>query len=110
MKYCSGCGAELIDEAVVCIKCGRSAVTNATPQVAGTVNTNDAPNFGFAILGFLFPIVGLILFLVWNNSSPKKAKSCGKGALTGFIIQIVFSVIYMIAFFGIVMSGMNSFL
>jgi len=81
MKYCSGCGTELVDDAVVCIKCGRS--------VAGSINKNDASSFGFAFLCFLIPIVGLILFLVWNNSNPKKSKSCGKGALIGFIVFVV---------------------
>ena len=23
MKYCTNCGAELVDEAVICVKCGR---------------------------------------------------------------------------------------
>jgi len=108
MKYCSGCGAELVDEAVVCVKCGRSVVTNATPQVVGEVNLNDAPSFGFAFLCFLFPIVGLILYLVWNNSSPKKAKSCGKGAIVGFIVGVVFSIIYAVVVFGIMMNAIDS--
>jgi flagellar FliL protein len=84
MKYCSYCGAEVNDEAVVCIKCGCS-VSNTTNQVIGIVNPNDAPSKGFAVLSFFLPLVGFILWLVWNNSSPKKAKSCGIGALIGII-------------------------
>ncbi len=45
----------------------------------------DAPNAGFAVLSFFFPLVGLILYLVWNDQYPLKAKSCGKGALIGVI-------------------------
>lgn len=48
----------------------------------------DAPNAGFAVLSFFFPIVGLILYLVWMDQYPLKAKSCGKGALIGVITEV----------------------
>ncbi|MBQ7044746.1 MAG: hypothetical protein IJN78_09150 [Clostridia bacterium] len=54
----------------------------------------DAPSKGFAVLSFFFPLVGLILWLVWKDKTPLKAKSCGKGALIGVIVNIVFSIIY----------------
>lgn len=58
----------------------------------------DAPNAGFAALGFFFPLAGLILYLVWKDDMPFRAKSAGKGALIGFIVGIVFSIIsYIIA-------------
>lgn len=36
MKYCAKCGAELFDEAVICVKCGCPAenITQFTPQAA----------------------------------------------------------------------------
>ena len=37
-------------------------------------------------LGFFIPIVGLILYLVWKDQTPLKAKSAGKGALIGAIV------------------------
>jgi len=49
----------------------------------------DAPSAGFAILCFFVPIVGLILWLVWKDQTPLKAKSCGKGALIGVIVWFV---------------------
>lgn len=73
-----------------CPKCG-VPVKNATAP-------DDAPSTGFAVLGFLFPIIGLILYLVWKRERPLRAKSAGKGALIGFIVGIVFSIIsYIIA-------------
>ena len=54
----------------------------------------DAPSTGFAILSFFFPLVGLVLWLVWKDKTPLKAKSCGKGALIGVIVNVVFSIIY----------------
>jgi hypothetical protein len=51
-----------------------------------TANPLDAPSGGFAVLCFFIPLVGLILYLVWKDEYPLKAKSCGKGALIGVIV------------------------
>ena len=77
----------MVDEAVVCIKCG-CAAADIKQQVVYINNPNDAPSTGFAVLSGFFPPLGFVLWLVWNNSSPKKAKSCGKGALFGMIAYI----------------------
>lgn len=89
MKFCTKCGKELVDEAVVCVHCG-CAVPNTTPAPA----VQDAPNIGLAILGFFFPLIGLILYLVFKDNTPLKAKSAGKGALIGVIVSAVIGVIY----------------
>ena len=80
MKFCSNCGSEINDNAIVCIKCGCAI------GKINFIDPNDSSSKGFALLGFFFPVVGLILYLVWNNTNPKKAKSCGIGALLGVII------------------------
>lgn len=53
----------------------------------------DKPSTGLNILSFLIPLVGLILFLSWQNSTPIKAKACGKWALIGFCVAIGLSII-----------------
>lgn len=87
MKYCSKCGKEIMDEAVVCPGCGCSQTTQ---------NAADASSFGWAFLGFCIPIVGLILYLVWKDNTPLKAKSAGKGALVSVILSVVVYIIYAI--------------
>lgn len=90
MKYCSKCGKELMDEAVVCPGCG-------CPQDNKTMQSvNDSSSFGWALLGFCIPIVGLILYLVWKDNTPLKAKSAGKGALVSVILSVIFYIIYAI--------------
>ncbi len=89
MKYCSKCGKELMDEAVICPGCGCSTGGN-TPAA------NDASSFGYAFLGFCFPIVGLILYLIWKDNTPLRAKSAGKGALVSVIISAVFYILYAV--------------
>ncbi len=88
MKYCSKCGKEIMEEAVICPACGCAvAPINANGE-------EDAPNMGFAVLGFFIPLVGLILYLVNKDKTPKKAKSAGKGALIGFCVGLVLSILY----------------
>ena len=88
--FCSKCGKEVNDEAVVCIHCG-CAIEN---KKSSLTDSNDAPNIGFAVLGFFIPLVGLILYLINKDTAPLKAKSAGKGALIGFCVSLVFSMIY----------------
>ena len=87
--FCSKCGKEINEEAVVCIHCGCAVENNKVSTVAA-----DAPNMGWAVLGFFIPLVGLILYLVNKDTYPLKAKSAGKGALIGFCVSIAFSIIY----------------
>jgi len=56
----------------------------------------DAPSGGFATLCFFFPVVGLILWLVWKDKTPLKAKSCGKGAIIGVCVEVAFVILYII--------------
>ena len=91
MKYCSHCGTPVEDNAVVCLKCGCAVDDKAAN--ANAVAKDDAPSAGFAVLGFFFPLVGLILYLVQRETHPQQAKSAGKGALIGFIVSFVLGFI-----------------
>lgn len=88
------CGAQIDDNAVVCPNCG-TATDNYAPQNRPAA-TQDGKSAGFAVLCFFFPVVGLILYLVWKDSLPLRAKSCGKGAIIGVIVYVVFVIIYAI--------------
>ena len=90
MRFCSKCGKEIMDEAVICVHCGCATGKIDSPLT----NEEDAPNTGFAVLGFFIPVVGLILYLVNKDKTPKKARSAGKGALIGFCTSLAISIIY----------------
>lgn len=87
--YCRNCGTYIDDSATYCINCGTRFDNNNN-------ETDDRSSFAFAILGFFIPIIGLILFLIYEGKKPKRAKSVGKGALIGFIIRTVLSIILVI--------------
>ncbi len=61
----------------------------------------DKKSVGLNILGFFFPVVGLILYLVTKKEKPVRAKSIGKSALAGFIIGLVVTIASYALFFWI---------
>ena len=64
----------------------------ATAQGAAYVSP-DTGSFGWAVLGFFFPIVGLILFLVWKDTRLLSSKKAGIGALVGVIVSVVLTIV-----------------
>lgn len=57
---------------------------------------NEQASAGWGVLGFFFPVVGLILYLVWYDNHRKRAKVAGKGALIGVIAAVVLWVLTFI--------------
>jgi hypothetical protein len=90
MPFCQHCGQEVENSQEVCLSCGRAVKASSS---VSRVQTNDEGGFGWGLLGFCIPIVGLILYLVWMNERPNTAKSAGMGALISVGISIVFYII-----------------
>ena len=66
MRYCVHCGEQIHDDAVICIKCGRS-VEPRTPAVVSTSNNDDTMDTVikvFLIIGCVFQ-GWMILPLAW---------------------------------------------
>lgn len=57
--------------------------------------SNDSGSFGWAVLGFFIPLVGLILWLVWKDTKQKSAKMAGIGALVGVGISLLWWLVGM---------------
>ena len=91
--YCKNCGSPVDDTSSYCTNCG-AWIDNKSNAII----SEDSSSFGFAVLGFFIPIVGFILFLIYEEKKPKRAKSAGKGALIGFITRIVLSAIFVILY------------
>lgn len=47
----------------------------------------------WAVLGFFFPLIGLILYLVWYDDRRERANLAGKGALIGVIVNVCFGIL-----------------
>lgn len=98
--YCPNCGKPLPDGTRYCYKCGASIDDDNSRQTYDNAPryNNDNGSFGWAVLGFLIPLVGLILYLVWKDEKPKSAKRAGKGALVSVILYLIVIAIYVIVF------------
>jgi len=98
--FCPQCGARFSAEKKYCDQCGTELSVLVQPEATTShpadSNVQDAPSGGFAVLGFFIPLVGLILFLVWHDSYPLRAKSAGKGALAGVITSVVLAVLSVV--------------
>ena len=81
--YCSSCGKEINDEAVVCVHCGCDLKKK---KVFITV---DSDNVGWIALGFFIPLAGLIVYLNYKDTDKIQAESAGKGAIVGFCSNII---------------------
>ena len=97
--YCKKCGDQVTEEDKFCPSCGTEVtieqqVSNSSNQFQGN---DDAPNFGFALLGFFVPFVGIILYFIWKNEFPLKARSCIRGALVTISISIFLFVCSVVA-------------
>lgn len=113
--FCKYCGKQVQDGSTFCPHCGKSfqeKVEYSVPPQQQRYNRyepdpRDAPSAGFAVLGFFFPLIGLILYLVWKDELPQRAHSCGKGALVGVVVYVVVWILAMIAMCGIVNAAMS---
>lgn len=59
----------------------------------------DTGSFGWAVLGFFFPIVGLILYIVWKDTKPLSARKAGMGALVSVIAVVVIWILTLLLIF-----------
>ena len=97
MKYCSKCGAELYDEAVICPKCG-CAVEEIKKEEETKKNTIAIVGF---ILSFFFAVAGLVLGIIGLIQSKKtndgKALSIAAIAISAVtIFWIAFLIVFML--------------
>ncbi len=90
--YCSRCGEYQNGNEAYCQNCG------AQLSVGQGNTPDDRSSPGFAALGFFFPLVGLILFAVFDSKQPRRAKSAGKGALIGFIVKAVLTILFTVIY------------
>ena len=89
MKYCTKCGKELVDDAVICPVCGCAC----DPGFYCTRREEDRVSIGLCILAFFIPIFGVIYWAVKRQETPKNANAIGLTALISWAINMVSSIL-----------------
>lgn len=63
MKFCTKCGAELVDEAIICVKCGCAVESTEISQ-----SESKAPprKSGLSTAAKVFMVLGTIIMAMWT--------------------------------------------
>ncbi|MDE7400598.1 MAG: zinc ribbon domain-containing protein [Clostridia bacterium] len=127
MKFCTHCGKEVMDDALICPNCGCSVQYDETPQGAAPnapqpqyrapapVDNYSTMSILGLVLSFLMPFVGLIISIMAHNEAKNtgslksqsmskagiiiSAVEMGVGVLAGIIYVI--SIIVLFGSFGV---------
>lgn len=91
MKFCTKCGHELVDEAVVCTNCGCATGTPAPASI--TKQEEDTVSVGLCVLAFFIPLFGIIYWPIKHKETPKRAKAVGITAIVSWVLGFLFGLI-----------------
>lgn len=97
MRYCKECGSAVDERNKYCISCG-NPMGPLSPKIEHH-NLEYEGSYAWFIMGFFFPVVGIVLFFVWLHNKRKSSRS----ALLGSFISIIVSV-----FLGILVANFLS--
>lgn len=70
---------------------------------------SEGSTVGWGILGFFIPIVGFILWLIWKDEHPVRAKSAGIGCLVSICLGVVGVILYVVLVFVILGIGVGAY-
>lgn len=101
--YCEKCGSKL--NGSYCTRCGYNSATHVQTNSPGNTirkQAYDDGGTGLCLIGFCFPLIGLVLYLIWRDSKPLSAHLAGKGALISFVIGLAINILY---FLFVLMTG-----
>ena len=90
--YCRHCGKEISDLASICVGCGN-------PVAPSKKYEEEHAGAGWWWLGFLIPILGFILWVVYTGDQEQKAKKLLRGAIAGIVVSVVSVVLIYIVYF-----------
>jgi hypothetical protein len=83
-KFCHACGAQILTAAEMCPKCGVRQTSAGGPRLV----SNEGAALPVKIASLLFPLIGLVLYFVWQDSKPQASKDVCHWALASVIISV----------------------
>lgn len=85
--YCKYCGSEI--KGNFCSNCGKKVYEETKNETSG---------FIYGILGFCFPIVGIILFFIFLSDKKKASKASLIGSIIGIIVKVLLVLLLIVVF------------
>lgn len=64
MKYCSNCGEQIDEKAVICVKCGVPVASNSSAQTTYNQSTTPKQGHGAATASLILGILGVIAAVI----------------------------------------------
>ena len=105
MPYCPDCGTQVRETQNICQNCGKSL--NFKKDRTKVEEENST--LGYAVLGFVMPLVGLVLYLIWLEEKPKASRSAGMGALLSVIFAFIGFILVILIISVLMASGVIEF-
>ena len=88
--YCKYCGSEV--KGNFCSSCGKK-IQEESKEIS-----KETSGFGYGILGFFFPLIGFILFLVYLNDKKKASRVSLIGCIVGIVIKVLLVMFFVLVF------------
>ena len=88
-KFCSHCGSEIDENAVICVKCGCAVNEEKNDSVESVKKAKTSLIFGILgiVFAWLFAIIGHVLSIIGIVVGIKEYKATNK--MTGLILSII---------------------
>ena len=60
--------------------------------------SRESSGFGYGVLGFFFPLIGFILFLVYLNEKKKVSRASLIGCIAGVLVKVLLVMFFVLVF------------
>ncbi|MEG2918215.1 MAG: zinc-ribbon domain-containing protein [Clostridium sp.] len=98
--FCTNCGREIDNNVEICPLCGvkTRVVETVIERVVepAKVTTVDNPSHFAGIVSCCFPVVGLILYFIWEDQKPKSSKLICYWMLGGTAAWVLFYILFVV--------------
>lgn len=83
--FCTKCGAEINDSAVVCVNCGCAVGGKQVVEEEKDMTVS----VGLVIVSVLIPLFGIIYWPVKAKTRPKCAQACGIAGIISWVVSFL---------------------
>lgn len=79
-----------------CMRVAPTPCQSIQPTASYGRNPSDTGSFGWTVLGFFDPLIGLILWMIWRNDRPGDAGMADEGARGSAVVNVVLFILWIV--------------